>query len=82
LIYQLFRRFELLENTQTAFHNQSQISGGRMFAKHHEQFSRFNGNSIPGTRLMHTLDGDMANMDWGWGLGFGIGDELASMSPA
>jgi len=39
-----------------------------MFAKHHEQFSRFNGNSIPGTRLMHTLDGDMANMDWGWGL--------------
>jgi len=53
-----------------------------MFAKHHEQFSRFNGNSIPGTRLMHTLDGDMANMDWGWGLGFGIGDELASMSPA
>lgn len=43
-----------------------------MFAKHHEQFSRINGNSILGTRLMHTLDGDMANMDWGWGLGLAM----------
>jgi len=32
------------------------LPGGRMFAKHQEQFPRFNGNSIPGTWLMHTLE--------------------------